>query len=273
MTEDIASFKDIVWEYYHLHKRESLPWRTLEPEDTLAYRVLVSEFMLQQTQVSRVVDKFNEWMRLFPTIEQAATASFVDVLTAWSGLGYNRRAKYLHDTCIAIVADRNGIVPSEQNELVSYPGIGRNTAAAIVVYAYNVPLAFVETNIRTVFIHHFFADRTGVTDAAIYELVAQTVDIDNPREWYWALMDYGVSIKKHIGNISRQSRHYSKQSTFVGSRRQLRGTVLRQLLSSPLTLQQLIASNNNDNRLLDVIGAMESERLIKKTGVLYEIVK
>lgn len=271
MTADIVSFKATVWNYYNSHKRESLPWRVLAPEATLAYRVLVSECMLQQTQVSRVIDKFNTWMGRFPTIEHVADASFIDVLTIWTGLGYNRRAKYLHDTCIALVRDMHGNVPSDLNELMHFPGIGRNTAAAIVVYAYNVPLAFIETNIRTVYIHHFFANSIAVSDATINELVAQTVDNENPREWYWALMDYGSSLKKQYGNASRRSKHYSKQSSFVGSRRQLRGAVLKQLLLLPHTLQQLQASNNNDSRLMDVLGALQTERLIVKTGAMYKI--
>ena len=224
-TETLELFCSEIYSFYHTRGRE-FSWRSeLSP-----YRVLVSEIMLQQTQTGRVEEKFTNFVDRFPDFTALAGAPFSEVLRYWKGLGYNRRAKYLHDIAGQVVDQYDSVLPDDPEVLVRFPGIGSATAASICVFAFNQPHAFIETNIRTVFIHFFFPDRSGVTDAEIMGLVEQTIDRDNPRDWYYALMDYGVMLKKMVGNLSRKSSGYRKQSRFEGSDRQLRGKILDLLL-------------------------------------------
>lgn len=266
----MEQFQQTVWAYYRAHGRHDLPWRKFEADGTLdPYRVLVSELMLQQTQVPRVVPKFEAFIRQFPTVQSLASAPLSDVLKLWNGLGYNRRAKFLWQAAGMIVSDFGGRVPETTGDLVKLPGVGYNTAGAIAAYAYNKPVVFIETNIRTVFIHHFFANEQQVTDKAVADLVARTLP-DNVREWYWALMDYGSYLKQTVGNLNKQSRHYNRQSAFEGSRRQVRGRVLKLLSDqsyAAASLAQLIA----DARLPDVLGDLEREGLIAKIGQRYSL--
>lgn len=259
MTEVFVepAFCSLVWDYYYQHRR-SMPWR----DDPSPYNVLVSEIMLQQTQVGRVEPKFQEFMERFPSLAKLAAASLEDVLRAWSGLGYNRRAKFLWQAAQAIERDFDGRIPNSLPELLTLPGVGRNTAGAMLAYAYNQPTVFIETNIRSVYFYHFFNDEEAqVTDAQLLPLLEATLDREHPREWYWALMDYGAYIKKQTGGQLQKSRHYTKQSTFQGSRRQLRGQILRELLTESRTRTQLFESSN-DQRLDDVLRDLQNEGLV-----------
>jgi A/G-specific adenine glycosylase len=202
-----------------------MPWR----DNTDPYFVMVSELMLQQTQVDRVIPQFNSFIKAFPSIGSLAQADLSDVIKLWQGLGYNRRAKFLHQAAQQTVQRFNSILPSSTQLLQSLPGIGPNTAAAIAVYAFNQPAVFVETNIRTVYIHHFFADDFGIDDKQIRELLEQMLDRNDPRRFYWALMDYGTFLKKNGIKAHVQSKHYAKQSKLEGSLRQMRGRILKNL--------------------------------------------
>jgi len=259
-------FREEVWEYYRAHGRNELPWR----HNIDAYRVTVSELMLQQTQVSRVVPKYREFLERFPTVRDLAAAPLGDVLRVWGGLGYNRRAKFLRETARQVVDDHGGVLPGDLEDLMALPGIGRNTAGAILAYAYDRPVVFVETNIRTVFIHHFFDDQTGIADTAILELAGAALDREHPREWYWALMDYGAYLKQEVGNLNRLSKTYAKQSAFHGSRRQIRGQVLRLLGEKPRTVDEL-SEQIGDERLPDVLADLLDERLIRWYGAAYRL--
>jgi A/G-specific adenine glycosylase len=223
---EIRAFHEVVWRHYREHGRK-LPWR----ETTDPYEILVSEVMLQQTQVSRVARKYRKFLSAFSDIEALAAAPLPEVLRVWQGLGYNRRALALHRLARTVVDQHGGIIPADVEILRELPGIGPATASAIRAFAFNQPVVFLETNIRTVFIHHFFAGRGKVRDKDVLPLVAETMDSDSPREWYWALMDYGVMLKERFGNPSRRSAHHARQSRFEGSNRQLRGRVLRALTS------------------------------------------
>jgi A/G-specific adenine glycosylase len=194
-----------------------------------------------------------------------AKAELGDVLSAWTGLGYNRRAKFLHQAAHAIVDDYNSQLPTTEVELMKLPGVGAGTAGAIMAYAYNQPVVFLETNIRTVFIHHYFHDQSGIPDREIRQLVERTLDTERPREWYWALMDYGSHLKKTVGNLSRHSRSYSKQSKFEGSARQVRGQVIRSLSAQPKRSAELHAEIS-DERLDTVIADLLREGLIRRQG-------
>lgn len=261
------AFISAVWSYYEQHAR-ILPWR--EPEKTGVfdpYKILVSEIMLQQTQVDRVQEKYRIFLDKFPDIESLSGATFEDVLRIWSGLGYNRRAKYLHEFAIN-QAGRE--FPRNLNELIKYKGIGTNTAAAVLVYGFNVPITFVETNIRTVYLHSFLSNKEKVSDKEIIELVEQTLDTANPREWFWALMDYGSYLKKNGIKNTKNSKHYKKQSKFKGSSRQLRGVILRFLLENGQCSVATLQEHVQDSRLLDVLSTLENDRLIeRKNDTIY----
>lgn len=246
-----TDFVSLVWDYYDKHGRE-LPWRhTTDP-----YAIMVSEIMLQQTQVGRVIPKFAAFLQVFPTIHKLANAPLSAALEAWSGLGYNRRAKYLHQTAQIISQNYQGKFPQKIDELTALPGIGLNTAGAILAYAYNMPVVFIETNIRTVYIHHFFAGKSDVTDKELRPIIEKTLDATNPREWYWALMDYGSFLKQSVGNVSRNSKHYTKQAPFEGSKRKVRGAILRALAGRNLKsaeLQAIIDDSRTDAVLKDLV--------------------
>lgn len=223
--EQIAGFRREVWDFYREHGRQ-LPWRHTDDP----YRVLLSELMLQQTQVARVLPKFEAWLERFPDLQSLAEAPLPDVLALWNGLGYNRRAIYLQKTCREVLSRYGGIFPRTEAELRTLPGIGPYTAGAVCAFAFNLPAVFVETNIRAVFIQRFFSDASEkVDDREILPLVEQSLDRENPREWYYALMDYGAELKRTVPNPSRKSRQYTRQSRFEGSFRQARGAILRQL--------------------------------------------
>ncbi len=229
LTEaDIAGFRAAVYGAARANPR-TLPWR----ESVDPYRVLVSEIMLQQTQADRVTGKFVAFVGRFPDVAALASAGLDEVLTAWQGLGYNRRALALKRASEAIVERFNGTVPTERKALESLPGIGPYTAGAIMAFAFDLPEIFIETNIRSVFIHHFFQDRTAIHDRELLPLVEATLDRSRPREWYNALMDYGVVLKRDHPNPSRKSVHHLRQSPFEGSNRQLRSALLRAILAEP----------------------------------------
>lgn len=268
--DQIKSFRETVWQYFKENGRV-MPWRVPEKNGQFdPYKIMVSEVMLQQTQVVRVMPKFTQFIERFPTISSVASESLGGVLAEWSGLGYNRRAKFLWQAAQDIMTKYGGRVPQTASELTDLPGIGANTAAAVLVYSFNKPHVFIETNIRTVYIHHFFPDKSEVTDKELMILVDQTLDVDCPREWYWALMDFGTHIKQQVGNVSKNSKHYTKQSKFEGSIRQLRGSIIRQLTISPSTKSQL-ANIIKDERLEDVLGSLEEEGLIRYQEDVYSL--
>lgn len=258
----MEEFQEIVREYYRHNKRE-LPWRE-EPFEQ--YHILVSEIMLQQTQVSRVIPKYNEFLKRFPNTQVLAAAPLSEVLTLWSGLGYNRRAKYLQEAAKQLQNKEHWNV----DDLLACKGIGKNTAAAVYVYSNNEPAVFIETNIRTVFIHHFFSDRKNVDDKEIMPLVEECLDTEYSRDFYYALMDYGTYLKKSIGNTSRQSKHYTKQSRFDGSLRQIRGDVLRKLSQSEGTSREL-STIASDKRLGHALESLEKEGLIVRHKNVYSL--
>ncbi|HSX36441.1 MAG TPA: A/G-specific adenine glycosylase [Patescibacteria group bacterium] len=263
-------FVAVVWAHYARAGRHDLPWRRPEADGTFdAYKILVSELMLQQTQVSRVLAKFGPFIEQFPSFTVLATAPLAAVLRSWSGLGYNRRAKFLWQAARIIKAQHKGRLPNTLNELTNLPGVGPNTAGALLAYAYNRPAVFIETNIRTVYIHHFFAGQRDISDRAVLDLVAATVP-DNVREWYWALMDYGTFLKQDIGNLNSRSKQYAKQSTFNGSRRQIRGQVLKLLGQKAYTHAQL-GLVIDDDRLPSVLTDLVQESLISETRGRYTL--
>ncbi len=262
----VTEFQDIIWQFARANMR-SMPWRS-KPEP---YYVLVSEIMLQQTQVDRVVPKFNQFINVFPSIEVLAKAPLSRVLVLWSGLGYNRRAVALHTIAKKVVTEYNGKLPKDAETFRTFPHIGPNTAGSVLAFAYNLPTIFIETNIRTVFIHFYFKDQKDVHDKDILKLVEKTIDHNNPREWYYALMDYGAHLKQTIGNLSRQSVHYTKQKPFKGSNRETRSRILDAIRTKPQTLIQLKKIVTEKEILLKNLKDLQKEGFIKKTKNTFKI--
>ena len=224
-SQDLHYFQTLIYEF-HDQRGRSLPWRDTDNP----YHILVSEFMLQQTQTQRVRKKYEQFLSRFPDMHSLAHASLEDILSVWQGLGYNRRALFLKETA-RLISTRYETVPSDPAILSTFPGIGPATAGAIAAYAFNVPSVFVETNIRTVFIHFFFSGEEHISDTLIMPLVEETLDRTNPRTWYYALTDYGVWLKKTHRNPGRRSAHHQFQSPFKGSDREIRGAILKLLLA------------------------------------------
>jgi A/G-specific adenine glycosylase len=256
-------FNETVWGYYRSQGR-SMPWR----DDPSPYKVLVSELMLQQTQVRRVVPKFNTFLYTCSNFEDLAGTSLAEVLELWSGLGYNRRAKYLHEIAKIVMDDYNGVLPQNQEILITFPGIGKNTAGAIRAYAFNQPSIFVETNIRTVLFHNFYnlGDRT-ISDKELEQLVEQLLDREHPREWYWALMDYGSCLKSiHDGKLA-SSKHYKKQPPLKDSVREMRGWILRALVAHASTLDQY----RDDERFDKAVSGLVSDGLVVRRDKIFRL--
>lgn len=243
-----------------------MPWR----RGTRPYYVLVSELMLQQTQVDRVIPKFNAFIERFPDEQVLADASLADVLRLWQGLGYNRRAKFLHEAAKMVVED--GGFSQDEAGLTALPGVGKNTAGAIMAYAYNMPALFIETNVRAVYIHHFFEDYDLVDDKDIKELLKQTIDCDHPREFYWAIMDYGSWLKKQGVRPSR-SLQYKKQSPLKGSVREVRGQILRALARGDMTGTQLRQELGDDGRFEHALDGLVRDGLVEQSASRLHLTK
>jgi A/G-specific adenine glycosylase len=236
-----------------------MPWR----QDTRPYYVLVSELMLQQTQVDRVIPKFEAFTARFPDEGTLAHASLSEVLQLWQGLGYNRRAKYLHDAAKRV--EELGMFPATEADLVTLPGVGKNTAGAILAYAFNTPALYIETNVRAVYIHHFFDDQDIVDDKAILPLLEDTIDRANPRAFYWALMDYGSWLKKQ-GVLPSRSRHYKKQSPLHGSVREVRGLIISRLSKGDMTEITLRSAVSADDRFDGALSGLIRDGLVMQSG-------
>lgn len=222
---------------YYKEKKRILPWR----ENINSYYIFVSEFMLQQTQVSRVINYFNSFIEKLPTFKALSQAPQSAILESWSGLGYNRRAMYLHQGAKIITEQYKEFIPDSVKILKKIKGIGEYTASALVTYSYNRPTLFVETNIRTVCFSIFeqYFSEEKISDKQLIELIEQIIDKENPREWYYAMMDLGTELKKILPKAHlKKSSSYQKQSLFVGSMRAIRGKIIK------------ILTNNNQQKVI-----------------------
>ena len=274
--KEVKTFQQTVLNYWRKNGRHNLPWRkTRDP-----YSILVSEIMLQQTQVDRVVPYFEKFIKKFPTVERLASSSLASALQCWSGLGYNRRAKLLRECAREIVEKYGGKVPKDLAALIALPAIGPYTAGAIRAFAFNEPEVFIETNIRAGLIHHFFPKAKKVPDSKLVpflkkllKIVSQT-SYPGPREWYSALMGYGAHIKKTNPNPSRRSKHHMRQSPFEGSLRQLRGVILRTLLDGPISENALLNVNVKSSYMIEMsLRDLERERMIRKKGNIWRLAR
>lgn len=269
LTKKEETFVEAVWEHYRAAGRHDLPWRkTADP-----YKILVSEIMLQQTQVPRVLPKYKEFLKAFPNTKKLAEASLGDVLRVWQGLGYNRRPKFLKQAAEVVQAENKGKWPKTYQSLLGLPGIGSYTAAAVMNFAYNEPVPLIETNVRTVYLHHFFKDKNNVSDNDLIPIIQHTLDCERPREWHWALMDYGSHLKATLGNVNVQSRTYKKQSDFKTSNRYIRGAILKSLLKRPITQKgiEIILSEVSRERIPPALVGLVAEGLVKKVHKTYKL--
>jgi len=264
----VRSFRKKVLAYYDNHGRD-LPWR----KRVTPYRVLVSEIMLQQTQVDRVIEKYKEFLNAFPDFPALAKAPLPKLLKLWSGMGYNRRALSLKALAQVVVSEHKGRLPSDPDILLTLPGIGPYTAGAIAAFAFNKPVVFMDTNIRRVFIHEFLHDRRNIHDDELVPLVRQTLDSKNSRKWYNALMDYGSMLKKEQDNPNKRSAHYTRQSTFENSNRQVRGRILKVLVKGPpLTAARIVKETGMDaERVRKNLEQLEREGFLVKKRDRYLI--
>lgn len=231
----LDAFTQTVWERGRELYRD-LPWRdTHDP-----YAILLSEVMLQQTQVTRVLGRWEQWLEIFPTIADLAAAPLPPVLELWQGMGYNRRALNLKRCAEEVVASYGGVVPSDKKALLGLPGIGPSTSAGVRIFAFRQPDMYLETNVRAVFIHEFFGEHETVSDRELIPLVEATCPDDaSVRDWYYALLDYGAHLKKTTVNPTRRSKQYVRQSKFEGSHRQKRAHLLRRVIDDALTSEEL----------------------------------
>lgn len=261
MNNRIDKFKAKLREFYKNNKRD-FPWRKTDNP----YKILVSEIMLQQTQTGRVIEKYARFLKAFPTFSHLAHAPQNTVLKEWQGLGYNRRALYLQRTARTVCEKYNGILPSLKEELVTLPGVGPNTAGAVIAFAFNKPAVFIETNIRRVFIHEFFREKEGVADKELYPFIEASLDTKNPRDFYYALMDYGVYLGKAGTNPNRKSKHYKTQTTFEGSVRQMRGKILKLLINGEKDTLLLAKEFENRRFFNEALRQLIGEEFIEKKG-------
>jgi len=265
----LDDFCSIVWGYYVEHGRHDLPWR----HDTSPYSIVISEVMLQQTQVVRVLAKYTEFLKAFPDFKSLAHADTAELLRVWQGMGYNRRALYLRSLASMVVNEYGGELPASPEILKTLPGIGKATASSIAAFAFNAPVSFIETNIRRVYIHHFFPDIDAVHDRDIESLVAATVPPDRAREWYWALMDYGSVLAKEFVNPNRKSTHYKKQAKFSGSVREARGKILKALLARGSMRHKTLCevTGITDGRIAEGLLQLVSEGFITKSNGFFRV--
>ncbi len=292
------TFRATVWKYWKEHGRHDLPWRkTSDP-----YKILVSEVMLQQTQVERVIPYYRTFLKQFPNVKTLAEAPLSEVLKLWQGLGYNRRAKMLHEAAKYILSHQpvytaskntrlNLVFPGSAAELQKLPGIGPYTAGAVAAFAYNQDGIFIETNIRTAITHHFFpASVTGkenrIRNTTIYGSISDSVDDaqilsilkemhpnGKAREWYAALMDYGAHLKRSGVRINARAKGYTKQSAFKGSGREVRGAILRTLTQGGATRTKLLSLFEADRReqVEEQMQKLVAEKLIMRRGRTFEL--
>ena len=264
----MQDFRETILSFYRDHGR-SLPWRDTDNH----YHIFVSEIMLQQTGVERVLGKYPRFIAEFPDFDTLARASQRRILSEWQGLGYNRRCIHLRESARMICSQFSGKLPETEKLLLSLPGVGRATGRALLAFCFNRPVVFLETNIRQAFIHFFFQESGMVSDAEMLPLVEKTLDRNNPRDWYYALMDYGTMLKRSIGNLVRKSAGYRQSAPFEGSMRQVRGMVLKTLLSSPALTPERISSITgiDTGRIKEALDRLTQEGFLENNGLIYSL--
>jgi len=260
----IRNFRTKVFAFYKTRGRD-LPWRkTTDP-----YKILISEFMLQQTQVSRVIEYFGKWIKLWPTINHLARATRSEVLMAWMGLGYNTRAVNLHRAAKIIIKDYDSNVLEAVECYKEIAGIGEYTSRAVRIFAANADLVTVDTNIRRILIHEFRLSE-DISGGALLSIAERCLPKGRSRKWHNALMDYGAL---YLTGTKTGIRPKTQQSTFFkGSDRQIRAHILRTLLLQTSSLSELYNTCSvEEKRLLRILDKMVHEQLIAIRNKRYQL--
>lgn len=272
MTE-LARFRRLVWRFYRTRGRHDLPWRKTRN----LYKILVSEVMLQQTQVERVRLFYEKFIKQFPTAKKLAAAPLSDVLKAWQGLGYNRRAKMLHHAAKELAGIHHSSYRKDYERLERLPGVGPYTARAVAAFAYNQEVIVIETNIRTVMIHHFFPGKENVSDKSIGAVLQSVLPKGKAREWYSALMDYGAYLKRSGVAHNARVQGYARQTRFTGSFREARGALLRELAAKPSSREILLRAviqrlgKERCEQIEEALSNLCREGLVQRRGGRYRL--
>jgi A/G-specific adenine glycosylase len=262
-NEKIKRFQKKVLSFYEKNKRD-LPWRTT----TDPYKILLSELMLQQTQVKRVIFYYQKWIAKWPTIDALASASLPEVLQMWMGLGYNTRAVNLHSTVRTIVSEFKSDVIKAMKQYKELPGIGRYTSQAVQIFSSNADLVTVDTNIRRILINEFNLP-TKVADTELWDLAEKCLPLGKSRDWHNALMDYG---SLHLTAQKTGIKPKTQQSRFDGSNRQIRAKILRCLLQKSMSLTEFENTFElEQTRLKPILDKMIEEKIVVKRNTLYQL--
>jgi A/G-specific adenine glycosylase len=261
------------------------PWRLTERDP---YAVLVSEMMLQQTQASRAAAAFPVFMRRFPDVETLAASTSADVVRAWSGLGYNRRAVALHRAARTIVDEHGGIVPSDPDRLRALPGVGPYTAAAVASIAYRVPVAAIDTNVRRVMARLALGvEPVGAAPGDVAAVATSWLDPRAPGDWNQAVMNLGRDVcrpvprcgacplaaacrSRAIGHSGAPSgrRADGDPAPYEGSMRQVRGAIVRALTArqGPVEIRTISAAiERPESTVRQAVPSLERDGLIRVT--------
>ena len=262
----MSTFAAAVLDWYDSNRRQ-LPWRDVDDP----YLVLVSEIMLQQTQVSRVVPMFSSFVARWPTIGDLAAASRADVLRAWQGLGYNRRAVALHNAAQAVVERHGGVIPHDLDALRALPGVGEYTARAVLAFGFGDDVAPVDTNVRRVISRGIAG--APLTGRALQAAADAAVPRGRGRDWSAALMDVGsrfcgatarcgeCPLTVHcawsgVGADPAAAGKRTPPETFAGSTRFHRGRLLDALRVRPVARHDLaFAAHIDDGERLETLVA------------------
>ena len=256
--QELRRFRSAVRSFYRSCGRDFAWRKTRDP-----YRVFVSEIMLQQTQTQRVAERFPLFLKVFPNLHALARAPQSEVIRAWEGLGYYRRARNLHRAAQAVVELHGGHIPDSYDALRALPGVGAYTAAAVSAFAFDRGVPMIETNIRSVYLYVFFRESSAVSDREILKLVTATMPARNVREWFYALMDLGVELKKQAPRINHASRHHKAQSPFKGSDRRVAAQVLRYIVASARPVSKTAIAKEIRRSIEDVSGEQIERALVR----------
>ncbi|HEX8916862.1 MAG TPA: A/G-specific adenine glycosylase [Chloroflexota bacterium] len=253
-SENLDLFRRQILEWYDVHKRD-LPWRG----ETDPYRILVSEVMLQQTGVERVRAKYLEFIARFPSIRQLAEASTADVVRAWQGLGYNRRALNLKRTAEIVCRDHGGRLPDSTSELERLPGIGRYTSRAVACFAFGMQVEVVDTNVRRIL--SMVAGRP-LNTRETEDLARALLPPGRAADWNQALMDYGALVYR-----AKPARTGKKPEPFASTNRFWRGRIVDTLrghdtLSLTELLHMLAYPNRDEQRVRTLVHALHEEGMV-----------
>jgi A/G-specific adenine glycosylase len=261
----IIKFQQTVLRYYQEYGRD-LPWR----KTTNAYHILLSEVMLQQTQVDRGMAYYLTWTKRWKRVQDLAKANRVDVLKAWMGLGYNNRAINLHKTAQKISEEYDGDVIAAVKDFKNLPGIGPYTSAAVRIFARNEDIVTVDTNIRRILIHEF-ALPESTSDKELWALAEQCLPKGKSRDWHNGLMDYGATL---LTSRKTGIKPKTQQSKFEGSDRQIRAKILRYILSNDSVSKQVLFtkfSKTDQDRLQRILAKMIDQEMLTYSQSTYRL--